>query len=158
MCGDYNNLAEVGFRGRPNYAWLRSVAGDFAYGTNFAASGGSARNATKWKPFNGFNTPFSLNLQLEWLDRYMVHLFDFYLPVTSKPSAISHASTLHVYALNLVLLQKINPKHGYILLHLTLIIIIITIIIILAQMCHKGQPAATHSLPIASTLNWCQKS
>jgi hypothetical protein len=89
MCGDYNNLAEVGFRGRPNYAWLRSVAGDFAYGTNFAASGGSARNATKWKPFNGFNTPFSLNLQLEWLDRYMVHLFDFYLPVTSKPSAIS---------------------------------------------------------------------
>lgn len=83
-------LAEVGFRGRPNYAWLRSVAGDFAYGTNFAASGGSARSATKWKPYNGFNTPFSLDLQLEWVDRYMVHLFDYYLPVTSKPSAILH--------------------------------------------------------------------
>ncbi|XP_073385026.1 GDSL esterase/lipase At4g01130-like [Physcomitrium patens] len=69
---------EFGVRGRPNYPWLRSIAGDFEYGTNFASAGGSSRNSTGWKPDHGFNTPFSLNAQVRWFERYTVRLLTYY--------------------------------------------------------------------------------
>lgn len=71
-------LTEFGVRGRPNYPWLRSIAGDFEYGTNFASAGGSSRNSTGWKPDHGFNTPFSLNVQVRWFERYTVRLLTYY--------------------------------------------------------------------------------
>lgn len=63
-----------GVRRRPIYASLRSVAPDLQYGVNFAASGATARTSTTWTKGAGFNTPFSLDVQLQWLQRYKVRL------------------------------------------------------------------------------------
>nr|PNR33395.1 hypothetical protein PHYPA_025339 [Physcomitrium patens] len=55
-----------GVRMRPNYAILRSTARDFTYGSNFAASGGSARPVKVWNTGDKFSTPFSLDVQQQW--------------------------------------------------------------------------------------------
>jgi len=62
--------AAFGVFKRPIYAVLRGTGGDFQYGTNFAASGGSARNVTYWSSDGGFYTPFSLDVQGQWKKRY----------------------------------------------------------------------------------------
>lgn len=64
-----------GVRRRPIYAMLRSTGGDFTYGTNFAASGSSARNTTYWSRDGGFYTPFSLDIQAQWKKRYQERLW-----------------------------------------------------------------------------------
>ncbi|KAG0575663.1 hypothetical protein KC19_5G021500 [Ceratodon purpureus] len=67
-----------GVRLKPNYAILRSIAADFAYGANFAFAGATARNNTEWRQMSGFNSPFSLNIQVSWLERYKVRLEFYY--------------------------------------------------------------------------------
>jgi alpha-L-fucosidase len=64
-----------GVRRRPIYAVLRATGADYTYGTNFAASGSSARNNTYWSPNGGFYTPFSLDVQVEWKKRYQERLW-----------------------------------------------------------------------------------
>jgi hypothetical protein len=65
-----------GVRRRPIYPVLRGTSPDFRYGTNFAAVGGSARNVTFWSKATGLHyTPFSLDVQLQWFDRYKVRLW-----------------------------------------------------------------------------------
>lgn len=68
--------AEFGVRGRRIY--LRNIAGDFEFGTNFASSGGSALNVTGWKPESGFRMPFSLNVQMQWFQRSVVRIQTYY--------------------------------------------------------------------------------
>lgn len=62
----------------PSYPFLRSTATMPQFGSNFGAAGATAVNQTsEWIPNSGFNTPFSLNYQLQWLRRYKVRL-DYY--------------------------------------------------------------------------------
>lgn len=94
----------------PNYASFRSVGGDFTYGTNFAISGSSARNITGgWLPDEGFNVPFSLSLQMEWVERYKIHLMFYYFPSTSTPTIPLQKLPLQCifYLHNLFLFHKI---------------------------------------------------
>ncbi|XP_024360448.1 GDSL esterase/lipase At5g14450 isoform X2 [Physcomitrium patens] len=72
------DFIEFGVGGSPNFPWLRSIAVDFEFGTNFASAGGSARNSTGWKPLESFTTPFSLNVQVQWFERYTVRLSTYY--------------------------------------------------------------------------------
>lgn len=74
----FENFAAFGIRRRPNYAILRGTASDFTYGSNFATAGASARNSSAWVKQTGFNTPFSLEVQLQWLVRYKVRLGYYY--------------------------------------------------------------------------------
>ena len=74
----FENFAAFGIRRRPNYAILRGTASDFTYGSNFATAGASARNSSTWVKNAGFNTPFSLEVQLQWLVRYKVRLGYYY--------------------------------------------------------------------------------
>jgi alpha-L-fucosidase len=64
-----------GVRRRPIYPVLRGTGSDFTYGTNFAASGSSARNVTYWSKDSGFYTPFSLDVQMKWRSRYQERLW-----------------------------------------------------------------------------------
>ncbi|XP_024359742.1 GDSL esterase/lipase At4g01130 isoform X2 [Physcomitrium patens] len=66
---------------KPNYAILRSIAADFTYGANFAVAGATARNNTEWVQETGFSSPFSLNVQVSWLERYKVRLQFYYAQV-----------------------------------------------------------------------------
>lgn len=61
-----------GVRRRPIYPVLRGISPDFTYGVSFAASGGTARASSTWKRYAGFNSPFSLDVQFEWLERTKV--------------------------------------------------------------------------------------
>lgn len=63
-----------GVRRRPIYPVLRGTSPDFTYGVSFAASGATARPSRGWTRDAGFHTPFSLDVQLEWLVRYKVRL------------------------------------------------------------------------------------
>lgn len=74
----FENFAAFGIRRRPNYAILRGTASDFTYGSNFATAGATARNSSAWVKKAGFNTPFSLEVQLQWLVRYKVRLEYYY--------------------------------------------------------------------------------
>ena len=74
----FGNFAAFGIRRRPNYAILRGTASDFTYGSNFATAGATARNSSAWVKKAGFNTPFSLEVQLQWLVRYKVRLEYYY--------------------------------------------------------------------------------
>jgi hypothetical protein len=67
--------AAFGVRRRPIYPVLRGTGSDFTYGTNFAASGSSARNVTYWSKDSGFYTPFSLDVQMKWRSRYQERLW-----------------------------------------------------------------------------------
>lgn len=74
----------------PTYPWLRSTATNPQWGTNFGSAGATAVNQTDvWTPDSGFNTPFSLNIQLQWLKRYKVRLEYYYQqicePANSTP-------------------------------------------------------------------------
>uniref|UniRef100_A0A7I4BN57 GDSL esterase/lipase n=1 Tax=Physcomitrium patens TaxID=3218 RepID=A0A7I4BN57_PHYPA len=65
-----------GVRRRPIYPVLRGTSPDFRYGTNFAAVGGSARNVTLYSKASGpYYTPFSLDVQLQWFERYKIRLW-----------------------------------------------------------------------------------
>jgi hypothetical protein len=70
-----------GVRRRPTYAALRGTAGDFTYGTNFAASGGPARPVKVWNSDDKFSTPFSLEVQQQWFQRYKIRLWFYESPV-----------------------------------------------------------------------------
>ncbi|KAG0619372.1 hypothetical protein M758_4G135000 [Ceratodon purpureus] len=79
----------------PTYPWLRSTATNPQWGTNFAVAGATARNQTDlWVPDSGFNTPFSLNLQLQWLQRYKVRL-DLYYQQTYVNQSLPAYDTLN---------------------------------------------------------------
>lgn len=58
----------------PNSPILESIAGNFTYGANFAVAGATARNNSEWTRNTGFNTPFSLNIQVSWLLRYKARM------------------------------------------------------------------------------------
>lgn len=66
--------AAFGVGARPNSPILDSIAGNFTSGINFAMAGATARNSSVWSHNSGFNTPFSLNIQVSWLLRYKVRL------------------------------------------------------------------------------------
>jgi hypothetical protein len=70
-----------GVRRRPNYAILRGTAGDFTYGSNFAAYGGSARPVKVWNTGEKFTSPFSLDVQQQWFQRYKIRLWFYESPV-----------------------------------------------------------------------------
>ncbi|KAG0601664.1 hypothetical protein M758_11G130200 [Ceratodon purpureus] len=109
-----DDFLEFGFRGTPNYPYLRSIAGVFEYGTNFASAGGSARNVTGWKPDNGFNTPFSLNVQLQWFQRYKVRIEVYYYYKNTLGDAAVVAQTLPTEAsLNQSLYMVYAGFHDY---------------------------------------------
>lgn len=76
LCDFLCDFLEFGVRGRRIY--LRNIAGDFEFGTNFASSGGSALNVTGWKPESGFRMPFSLNVQMQWFQRSVVRIQTYY--------------------------------------------------------------------------------
>jgi len=90
-----------GVRRRPIYPVLRGTGADFTYGVSFAASGATARPSTGWTRDAGFHTPFSLDVQLEWLVRYKVRL-SFYenqdpvIVVQSLPTIATLNSSLYV--------------------------------------------------------------
>lgn len=73
--------AAFGIRRRPNYAILRGTAGDFTYGSNFAAYGGSARPVKVWNTGEKFTSPFSLDVQQQWFQRYKIRLWFYESPV-----------------------------------------------------------------------------
>lgn len=75
-----------GVRRRPIYPFLRSVGAPFNFGTNFAAYGGSARPVKLWKKGSGFNSPFSLDVQLEWMHRYKIRVWFYENPTFNPPS------------------------------------------------------------------------
>jgi hypothetical protein len=79
--------AAFGVNRRPIYPVLRGIAGDFRFGTNFASYGAPARTVKVWRKDSGFNTPFSLDVQLQWFHRYAIRVW-FYekYPSTSKIS------------------------------------------------------------------------
>nr|PNR55405.1 hypothetical protein PHYPA_006302 [Physcomitrium patens] len=84
----------------PSYPFLRSTATMPQFGSNFGAAGATAVNQTsEWIPNSGFNTPFSLNYQLQWLRRYKVRL-DYYYQQSyvnqSLPSVASLNSSLYI--------------------------------------------------------------
>ena len=94
----FENFAAFGIRRRPNYAILRGTASDFTYGSNFATAGASARNSSTWVKNAGFNTPFSLEVQLQWLVRYKVRLGYYYNqnPVSKYNQFLLHTHPLLV--------------------------------------------------------------
>jgi hypothetical protein len=75
-----------GVRRRPIYPVLRGTGGDFTFGTNFAAYGGPARPVKVWRRDSGFNSPFSLDVQLEWMHRYEIRVWFYENPKFNPPS------------------------------------------------------------------------
>lgn len=69
-----------GVRLRPIYPVLRGTAGDFSSGTNFAAYGGPARSVKVWRKDARFSSPFSLDVQQQWFERYKVRLWFYESP------------------------------------------------------------------------------
>lgn len=90
-----------GVRRRPIYPVLRGISPDFTYGVSFAASGGTARASSTWKRYAGFNSPFSLDVQFEWLERTKVR-YSYYerqdpvIVVQSLPTLATLNSSLYV--------------------------------------------------------------
>lgn len=79
----------------PTYPWFRSIATDLEFGTNFGCAGATAENQTEdWTPDSGFNTPFSLDIQLQWLRRYKVRL-EYYYNQTWVNQSLPEISTLN---------------------------------------------------------------
>jgi len=74
-----------GVRRRPIYPVLRGTGGDFTFGTNFASYGGPARTVKVWRRNVGFNSPFSLDVQLEWFHRYKIRVWFYENPVFNPP-------------------------------------------------------------------------
>ncbi|KAG0627096.1 hypothetical protein M758_2G173600 [Ceratodon purpureus] len=70
-----------GVRQKPIYPVLRGTAGDFTFGTNFAASGAPARSVKVWRKDAGFSTPFSLDVQQQWFERYKVRVWFYESPI-----------------------------------------------------------------------------
>jgi hypothetical protein len=75
-----------GVRRRPIYPVLRGTGAPFTFGTNFAAYGGPARSVKVWKRGSGFNSPFSLDVQLEWMHRYKIRVWFYENPKFNPPS------------------------------------------------------------------------
>ncbi|KAG0631128.1 hypothetical protein M758_1G229400 [Ceratodon purpureus] len=80
-----------GVRRRPIYPVLRGTAGDFTYGTCFAAYGGPARTVKVWIKDNGFNTPFSLDVQYQWYERYKIRVWFYESPVFNPPGRLNQS-------------------------------------------------------------------
>ena len=76
--------AAFGLKRRPIYAVLRGTAGDFTYGTCFAAYGAPARTVKVWTNDENFSTSISLDVQQQWYERYKVRLW-FYESPTYNP-------------------------------------------------------------------------
>lgn len=90
--------AAFGVRRRPIYPVLRGTAGDFTYGTNFAAYGAPARTVKVWvKESDKFSSPFSLDVQQEWYERYKVRVWFYESPTFngagSKCTSITNRSS-----------------------------------------------------------------
>lgn len=81
-------------RRRPIYPVLRGTGGDFTFGTNFAAYGGPARTVKVWHKGGGFNTPFSLDVQLQWFHRYKIRVWFYESPVFNPPGSKFYTFTL----------------------------------------------------------------
>lgn len=86
-----------GVRRRPIYPVLRGIAGDFRYGTNFAAYGAPARTVKVWRKDSGFNTPFSLDVQLQWFTRYKIRVwfYEKYPSTTGFVQSLPQLSTFN---------------------------------------------------------------
>jgi len=81
--------AAFGVRRRPIYPVLRGTGADFTFGTNFAAYGAPARTVKVWHKDSGFNTPFSLDVQLQWFNRYKIRVWFYESPVFNPPASKS---------------------------------------------------------------------
>jgi alpha-L-fucosidase len=78
-------LAAFGVQLRPIYPVLRGTGADFTYGTNFAAYGAPARSVKVWRRDSGFNSPFSLDVQEQWYERYKVRVWFYEDPKLHTP-------------------------------------------------------------------------
>jgi alpha-L-fucosidase len=83
-------FAAFGVRRRPIYPVLRGTAGDFTYGTNFAAYGAPARTVKVWYKDDPFSVPFSLDVQQQWYERYKIRLWFYESPVYNPNGSKSH--------------------------------------------------------------------
>lgn len=81
-------VAAFGVRLRPIYPVLRGTAGVFTFGTNFAAYGAPARRVKVWRRDSGFNSPFSLDVQQQWYERYKVRLWFYEDPIFHSPGLV----------------------------------------------------------------------
>jgi hypothetical protein len=66
---------------------LRGTAGDFTFGTNFAAYGAPARTVKVWYKDDDFSVPFSLDVQHQWSERYKIRVWFYESPVFNPPSS-----------------------------------------------------------------------
>jgi hypothetical protein len=76
-----SGCAAFGVRRRPIYPVLRGTAGDFTYGTNFAAYGSPARPVKVWNKDDPFSVPFSLDEQHQWSERYKIRVWFYESPI-----------------------------------------------------------------------------
>ncbi|KAG0564188.1 hypothetical protein KC19_8G090500 [Ceratodon purpureus] len=77
-----------GVRRRPIYPVLRGTGGDFTFGTNFAAYGAPARTVKVWYKDDGFNVPFSLDVQHQWSERYKIRVWFYESPIFNPPGRL----------------------------------------------------------------------